>query len=422
VGSCTGGTGNNECSDGSQSSLGEGPGDWYVASIQITMAAAEATLSVFNINGTDVRTGGADVLLGAGCTDYTFEIDRLFWDNIMVAEFIGWDEALSADAISTAENYLAYTYTLGAGLDPVNDSMDSADVDVQIESIFYGESVEAGEYLEVESDARTVIVRAGDSDYSEQLKLCSGSGETNCVAFEADANGDAVITPDGGDATVVADLTIGDGTAADITLTFDTDGTESLFWDDSESGFTPSAKWTFAGGDRTIFEIRQFGTPFGLDYTASSGSLAQYTFQHLFEAQDGVGGTRTLLRMTGGVSGVFNVIAPSISFDGFVAFTAINVTAGTGGQGTGVLTKTVNVITSASANDDVTLPSHTSGRVIWAFNQSGVAVDMYPPANDAINGLAVDALITLKAGYVNVCSSTATSLVWVCLEAALPAS
>jgi len=72
------------------------------------------------------------------------------------------------------------------------------------------------------------------------------------------------------------------------------------------------------------------------------------------------------------------------------------VTAGTNAQGQGALTSDYNVITTTAANPSgVTLPTATTGRIVWVFNRGTNPVNVYPASGAAIDALGTNAAITL---------------------------
>lgn len=89
-----------------------------------------------------------------------------------------------------------------------------------------------------------------------------------------------------------------------------------------------------------------------------------------------------------------SLTTPSLAGETFS--TTNNVTAGTNAQGQGALTTDINVITTAAANPSgVTLPTATQGRKILIVNKGANAVNVYPATGATIDGLSVNAAISL---------------------------
>jgi hypothetical protein len=90
-----------------------------------------------------------------------------------------------------------------------------------------------------------------------------------------------------------------------------------------------------------------------------------------------------------------------LSLDAEVFSTAATVTAGTNAQGSGALTKDLNVITTASANPSgVTLPTATVGRRVVIVNKGANSVNVYPASGAAIDALSANAAIALPVAGV----------------------
>ena len=88
-----------------------------------------------------------------------------------------------------------------------------------------------------------------------------------------------------------------------------------------------------------------------------------------------------------------NIAAADITATGDVTLaTASNVAAAGTTQGTATaITKTYNVVTTASAGQGIKLPSATLGLVINIFNVSGNTIKVYPSSSETIDGGAADA-------------------------------
>ena len=88
-----------------------------------------------------------------------------------------------------------------------------------------------------------------------------------------------------------------------------------------------------------------------------------------------------------------NIAAADITATGDVTLaTASNVAAAGTTQGTATaITKTYNVVTTASTNQGIKLPSATLGLVINVFNVSGSTIKVYPSSSETIDGGSADA-------------------------------
>tara|TARA_Y100000817_G_scaffold62698_1_gene47105 strand:+ start:22126 stop:22971 length:846 start_codon:yes stop_codon:yes gene_type:complete len=75
---------------------------------------------------------------------------------------------------------------------------------------------------------------------------------------------------------------------------------------------------------------------------------------------------------------------------------AATVTAAGSTQGAATaITKTYNIVTTASANQGVILPSAAAGLVINVFNISGNTIKVYPASTENIDGGSANAAVTL---------------------------
>ena len=94
-----------------------------------------------------------------------------------------------------------------------------------------------------------------------------------------------------------------------------------------------------------------------------------------------------------------SLTTPSLSGETFS--TTANVTAGTAAQGQGALTSDHNVITGTATNPSgVTLPTATIGRRILITNRGTNPVSIFPATGATIDGLAVNASISLPVNAV----------------------
>ena len=75
---------------------------------------------------------------------------------------------------------------------------------------------------------------------------------------------------------------------------------------------------------------------------------------------------------------------------------AATVTAAGSTQGTATaLTKTYNIVSTATANQGVILPAATAGLVINVFNISGNTIKVYPASTETIDGGSANAAVEL---------------------------
>ena len=108
-----------------------------------------------------------------------------------------------------------------------------------------------------------------------------------------------------------------------------------------------------------------------------------------------------------------NSISPSLTtpaLDGATVSVAATVTAGTNAQGQGPLTADINVITNASANGGVTLPTATAGRQVIVVNRSGVNINLYPASGAAMDASATNASLQIPTTTRMVLNAVSTTL------------
>lgn len=88
-----------------------------------------------------------------------------------------------------------------------------------------------------------------------------------------------------------------------------------------------------------------------------------------------------------------------------------NISAASGSQGAGALTKDYNVITSTSGNPSaVTLPVPTQGRTVVVLNKGVYNLSIYPSSGCTIDAQVANTLITLAPGsQYNFTATSATS-------------
>ncbi len=74
------------------------------------------------------------------------------------------------------------------------------------------------------------------------------------------------------------------------------------------------------------------------------------------------------------------------------------VASTTQSQGQGVLTSMINeVATCANANDAVTLPAATAGKIVIVINNGAQTLQVFPASGDSIDGAAVNTAKTQAA-------------------------
>lgn len=131
--------------------------------------------------------------------------------------------------------------------------------------------------------------------------------------------------------------------------------------------------------------------------------LATPTTANLAAAVTGETGTGALVFGTSPA-----LTTPSLSAETYS--TSATVTAGTNAQGQGALTSDYNVITTTAANPSgVTLPTATVGRRVVIVNRGTNTVNVYPATSAAIDGLAVNAAISIAVnGRVEFNAATTT--------------
>lgn len=94
---------------------------------------------------------------------------------------------------------------------------------------------------------------------------------------------------------------------------------------------------------------------------------------------------------------------------------AAGATAGTGGQGNGVIATTITRVSTVTTSNDVTLPGAAAGFCYLVSNSdSADALDVFPASGDAINKETADTAISLTAGEGMFCCAVDATQ-WVCV-------
>ena len=95
-----------------------------------------------------------------------------------------------------------------------------------------------------------------------------------------------------------------------------------------------------------------------------------------------------------------DIVSDDLSSTGELTLSAtVAVTAaGTDQAGATSLTKTYNIVTTATADQGVKLPSAATGKMITVVNTTSVSIKVYPDTSEAINSLSANAAKSLAAG------------------------
>jgi hypothetical protein len=72
--------------------------------------------------------------------------------------------------------------------------------------------------------------------------------------------------------------------------------------------------------------------------------------------------------------------------------------AGSDQSGATSLTKTYNIVTTATADQGVKLPSAATGKMTTVVNNTSVSIKIYPATSESINALSANAAKSLAAG------------------------
>ena len=95
-----------------------------------------------------------------------------------------------------------------------------------------------------------------------------------------------------------------------------------------------------------------------------------------------------------------DIVVDDISSTGnlILSITATVTAAGTTQAGATALTKTYNVVTTATSNQGVKLPTAQAGSIYTVVNATAVNVKIYPNTSGTINGGSSNAAINVPAG------------------------
>jgi hypothetical protein len=237
----------------------------------------------------------------------------------------------------------------------------------------------------------------------------------------------------GADATFDG-LTIGDGTAEDLALTFDLDADQTIAWDEAAGlgdGFAVSDSIVQLDGgsqDAAFLEVRDsggvFSAPIGqLDWIESNNTFHIYALDILkigTEDPDvAASSSNPYLQITRS-SNEIAMVASVTQFTGVTSFSKTDpLTVGTGGQGTGSMgTKYFARVTTASAGNDVTLAATggaVNARPLVLANDSTAAIDVFPASGQAIGDNGTNNSISLAANSILICYALTN---WFCAETA----
>lgn len=102
----------------------------------------------------------------------------------------------------------------------------------------------------------------------------------------------------------------------------------------------------------------------------------------------------------------------NVQYNGLMYMTPVTVTAAANNTATGAtaLTKTINVITTATETaNSVVLPSGAAGSMLVAINKTAQAVYVFPPSTGKLNNRTADSAIMLPAygSLMFICSDAA---------------
>lgn len=211
--------------------------------------------------------------------------------------------------------------------------------------------------------------------------------------------GTLVVANGGTGATTLTGLIRGNGTSAFTAATAGTDYQSPLTF---STGLTNTSGTVTVNASQNITTLSNLTSNGFVTTSGSTGTLSVTTLGSgvatFLSTPISANLASAVTDETGSGALVFatspSLTTPSLAGETFS--TTNNVTAGTNAQGQGALTTDINVITTAAANPSgVTLPTATQGRKILIVNKGANAVNVYPATGATIDGLSVNAAISL---------------------------
>lgn len=112
-----------------------------------------------------------------------------------------------------------------------------------------------------------------------------------------------------------------------------------------------------------------------------------------------------------------DIVSDDLSSTGELTLSAtVSVTAaGTDQSGATALTKTYNIVTTATADQGVKLPGAATGKRVTVVNDTLVSIKVYPDTSETINSLSANVAKSIAAGAtVDLVCTSGTS--WKSLE------
>lgn len=225
--------------------------------------------------------------------------------------------------------------------------------------------------------------------------LTPSTGTTGAISLA----GTLVVANGGTGATTLSGLIKGNGTSAFTAATAGTDYQAPLTF---STGLTNTSGTVTVNASQSITTLSNLTSNGFVTTSGSTGTLSVTTLGSgvatFLSTPTSANLASAVTDETGSGALVFatspSLTTPSLAGETFS--TTNNVTAGTNAQGQGALTTDINVITTAAANPSgVTLPTATQGRKILIVNKGANAVNVYPATGATIDGLSVNAAISL---------------------------
>ena len=130
--------------------------------------------------------------------------------------------------------------------------------------------------------------------------------------------------------------------------------------------------------------------------TGVTGTLAVGNGGTGVTASTGTG--NTVLSAAPTFTGIVSAASLTLSDNLILSITAAVTAAGTTQAGATALTKTYNVVTTATSNQGVKLPTAQAGSVYTVINATGVNVKIYPNTSGTINGGSSNVAVNIPAG------------------------